>query len=380
MNVSDTNNNYTTSSVGNSKDTQSSKVNLRNISQNEVNELIRAGILELSANTLIIVPDNLNNKRGSGYAMNYKTDLIKQTETVIEFNKSIGKPTKHAEKDLMELQRVQGTKINSFEVMSGDEVSNEIDSNKLDTLNQKTNSEVDDFLKNLTEKGALKFLAELDKEKIEKKIEEYRKELEEKYKDNPEILAKMDKLVEQYKEQLIEKMEERIKEDASAITKRTEANISVVNDMKQVSRDNNSKNLSKALKESEASSMRIEQALKRIEKAENASTPELVHVYDLQIKLGMIALGGEKQIENWNSAGVEITENTLLAAATVFNRGFKEMGDSGNGGITYNRHQIVINSQETPQWFKEEAITKLAFLDSPEMEKAFKSGALYYVL
>lgn len=63
---------------------------------------------------------------------------------------------------------------------------------------------VEEFLEKLRTKGASTFLAELNMEKIEKKIEEYRDKLVKKMGDSPESMAKIEELVSQYKNQLLE--------------------------------------------------------------------------------------------------------------------------------------------------------------------------------
>ncbi|MDD3443704.1 MAG: hypothetical protein PHW89_10665 [Sulfurimonas denitrificans] len=70
-----------------------------------------------------------------------------------------------------------------------------------------------DFLKKLREKGAAKFLADLNKEKIEALVQEYKQKLIDEMGDSPEALKKIAKLVEEFKKQLIEEMKEKMEDE-----------------------------------------------------------------------------------------------------------------------------------------------------------------------
>jgi hypothetical protein len=376
MNVSSVTASYTNTYID-TKQTSSKKIDLHNISQNEVNELIRAGILDLDANTLIIIPDKIVEKYGKEYAMNIKIDLIKQTENKIAYNKSVGQPTEHDEKALTYLNSIHGKDIKAFSEILANNSEKENSVNKQSKAHQNSETAIEKFLNDLREKGAVKFLAELDKEKIEEQIDEYRKGLEEKYKDNPEMMAKIDELVEKFKKQLIEKIEEKIKQDTSDATKKAEASIAVIKDMKSTTK---SSHLEEIIQNKDEKT-RIQEALQRIKKAENASPPELIQGYDLKIKFGMMALGGEKQIDMWKSKGLEITEKTLLEASKIYNAGFKALYDRGAsplGGVAYNHHKIVMNFQDTPKWFEDEFSTRLSQLQEP-IRKEYEQGALFYI-
>lgn len=75
------------------------------------------------------------------------------------------------------------------------------------------NSAVEKFLSELRTKGAAKFLADLNQEKIDKMVEEYKQKLMEEMGDSPEAMEKIAKLVEEFKKNLIEEMREKMQEE-----------------------------------------------------------------------------------------------------------------------------------------------------------------------
>jgi hypothetical protein len=68
-------------------------------------------------------------------------------------------------------------------------------------------SAVAKFLNDLLTKGAVKFLADFNMEKIQAKIDEYRKKLEEQMGDSPQELQEIEKMVEDFTKQLLEELE-----------------------------------------------------------------------------------------------------------------------------------------------------------------------------
>jgi len=68
-------------------------------------------------------------------------------------------------------------------------------------------SEVAQFLEDLRTKGAMRFLAEFNEEKIEKMVEEFKEKLLESMGDSPEALQQIEELVTAYKKQLLEDMQ-----------------------------------------------------------------------------------------------------------------------------------------------------------------------------
>jgi predicted transcriptional regulator len=95
---------------------------------------------------------------------------------------------------------------------TGDKTANEV---------EQTDSAVAQFLKDLRTKGAAKFLSDLNQEKIDKLVEEYRAKLIENMGDSPEALQKIEELVEKFKQQLIEEMKEKMEEEAKSKKKNT---------------------------------------------------------------------------------------------------------------------------------------------------------------
>lgn len=85
-------------------------VDMRNVSLNEINELIRSGVDGLLDVVPFIRP-NIINQYGSEYAANVKVDFLSQIETDIEFKKSRGEDTAFIEKVLENIQNIDGTKM-----------------------------------------------------------------------------------------------------------------------------------------------------------------------------------------------------------------------------------------------------------------------------
>ncbi|MFA5461398.1 MAG: hypothetical protein WC274_04890 [Sulfurimonas sp.] len=82
-----------------------------------------------------------------------------------------------------------------------------------ETRSSQMDSAVTDFLKNLREKGAAKFLADLNQEKIDKLVEEYKQKLIDNMGDSPEALQEIAKLVEDFKTKLIEEMKDKMEDE-----------------------------------------------------------------------------------------------------------------------------------------------------------------------
>lgn len=83
-----------------------------------------------------------------------------------------------------------------------------------DTQSQsEESSAVEKFLHDLRTKGAAKFLADLNQEKIDKMVEEYKQQLMKEMGDSPEAMEKIEKLVEDFKKNLIEEMKEKMEDE-----------------------------------------------------------------------------------------------------------------------------------------------------------------------
>ncbi len=78
---------------------------------------------------------------------------------------------------------------------------------------QEEDAAVVDFLEKLRTKGALKFLADFNKEKIEKMVEEYKQKLLKEMGDSPEAKKEIDSLVAAYKKQLLEELQNSLDAD-----------------------------------------------------------------------------------------------------------------------------------------------------------------------
>jgi hypothetical protein len=81
-----------------------------------------------------------------------------------------------------------------------------------------------DFLKKLREKGAAKFLADLNKEKIEALVQEYKQKLIDNMGDSPEALQDIAKLVEAFKAKLVEEMKEKMEDEIKTAKYRLNGN------------------------------------------------------------------------------------------------------------------------------------------------------------
>lgn len=80
---------------------------------------------------------------------------------------------------------------------------------------EESDAEVKSFLESLLSKGALAFLADLNQEKIDKLVQEFRDKLIKERGDNPESLKEIESLVADFKKQLLEKLEESLDNDES---------------------------------------------------------------------------------------------------------------------------------------------------------------------
>ena len=119
--------------------------------------------------------------------------------------------------------------------------------------------------------------------------------------------------------------------------------------------------------------------------AEARENQELVDLRgnDGKIRLGLWALG-QSTVDDWSSKGLELNEESILAAGDAFQSAFRknlEKNGSSTAGssISLNRHQIVINSQAVPDWFVEEYEHTLASMASSQLKSAFENGDTFYV-
>jgi len=88
------------------------------------------------------------------------------------------------------------------------------------------------FRNDLHTKGASKFLADLNKEKIEEKVQEFRDKLLKEMGDSPEALKEIDKQVTDYRKQLLEELENSLDSNKKKIFVNSGAIIQALLDMK----------------------------------------------------------------------------------------------------------------------------------------------------
>jgi hypothetical protein len=134
---------------------------------------------------------------------------------------------------------------------------------------------------------------------------------------------------------------------------------------------------------SEGGRLVLEREMRNI--AEARDNQELIDFRgrDGQVRLGLMALG-QSAINDWSSKGLELNEESILAAAEAFQSAFRknleENGPSTAGSsIALNRHQIVINSQAVPDWFVEEYQYALSLMGTSKVKSAFENGDTFYV-
>ncbi|MCH9814431.1 MAG: hypothetical protein K0U47_10885 [Epsilonproteobacteria bacterium] len=111
---------------------------------------------------------------------------------------------------------------------------------------------IEKFLKDLREKGATQFLADLNQEKIDKKIEDYKNNLIAKLGDSPQALATIEKLVEEFKKQLLEEMATKLEKSENNIVVTTQTMVQTLLNLKDNDTSTTETLLQKLLREKEA--------------------------------------------------------------------------------------------------------------------------------
>ncbi|MFN6263043.1 MAG: hypothetical protein ACK4XG_09545 [Chromatiaceae bacterium] len=95
-------------------------IDLRNISFNEINELIKAGVegfLDIvpnmpgQFNSIPSMATKNNDQRGYEYAANTKIDYLGQVQGYIDFEKSSGRNASNLENVLKKLKEIDGMKV-----------------------------------------------------------------------------------------------------------------------------------------------------------------------------------------------------------------------------------------------------------------------------
>ncbi|MEY8205927.1 MAG: hypothetical protein RPR40_12770 [Bermanella sp.] len=85
--------------------------------------------------------------------------------------------------------------------------------------------------------------------------------------------------------------------------------------------------------------------------------------------------------DSWSAKGLELSDETLLAATQAFLDGSQEvmtnkLAGKGGGSLSLNAHQIVMNNQDVHQWFLDEYQAQLDVLP-PKSRELYESGALF---
>lgn len=134
---------------------------------------------------------------------------------------------------------------------------------------------------------------------------------------------------------------------------------------------------------SEAARLASEHETRNI--AEARKNQELIDLRGLdgKIRLGLMALG-QSTVDDWSSRGLELEEESIIAAAEAFQSAFRENlekngSSTADSSIALNRHQIVINSQAVPDWFVDEYEDTLSSMDNSQLKSAFENGDAFYV-
>ncbi len=89
---------------------QARTINFRNVSQNELNQMVKAGKIELE-DAFMLVPPNIVNEYGQEQAQNYKMDHLGALEKYAGFLIGMGEDASRVEQTIMRLKKVDGTEM-----------------------------------------------------------------------------------------------------------------------------------------------------------------------------------------------------------------------------------------------------------------------------
>jgi len=100
-------------------------------------------------------------------------------------------------------------------------------------------------------------------------------------------------------------------------------------------------------------------------------------------KKGLMMGLGVSTVQEWSANGLNISEEAVIAAGKSWDSATKKIfGESGSSfsgsSLALNKHQIIINSQEVPDWFTNEYESVLSSMDNKEMKSAFEKGDLFF--
>jgi hypothetical protein len=91
-------------------DSHSRHIDMKNISFNEINELIKSGVEGL-LDIVPAIPVQVINQYGYEYAANVKIDYFSQVQGQIKFQKSTGRDTAYLERVMDNLKKLDGMKL-----------------------------------------------------------------------------------------------------------------------------------------------------------------------------------------------------------------------------------------------------------------------------
>ena len=117
----------------------------------------------------------------------------------------------------------------------------------------------------------------------------------------------------------------------------------------------------------------------------SVSDRKIIGVVDRQgmLELGLVALG-KSNTADWSNKGLNLSDDTLIAAAKALQDGFKKIVDehgtaTAGSHVSVNAHQIVINEQQqVPSWFSREYDNLITSISDRAHREAFRAGALVF--
>lgn len=97
--------------------------------------------------------------------------------------------------------------------------------------------------------------------------------------------------------------------------------------------------------------------------------------------LARLMFGGDAQLGQWRSQGLEVGNEALSAAEATLKQALAE--HEANGSVPsealFNAYQLIADNQEVPAWFDEEKQQALAEMTNEEARAAFENGELYFL-
>jgi len=95
-------------------------------------------------------------------------------------------------------------------------------------------------------------------------------------------------------------------------------------------------------------------------------------------KKGLMALG-RSTMQEWESKGLNVSDEAIIASGNAFQAAFTQMVEESGpslagSSLALNKYQIIINSQEVPDWFRQEYQNSLSSMDDGDMKSAFENA------